>query len=207
MESLGGDLLWSDRFLAYHSAILYYIALVIMYLVSPSIAYNFSEKLETHAVSTYLEFASANEKLLKELPPPYCAAKYYRSADLSYFDQFQTRRRATELDPEADISSGPDDTVGELDDLAAGIPERPGASDCPTRLPPRRPVIRNLYDVFRAIAEDEGEHVATMTACIDGSVGTQLRAQDEEREAVQQALLDMQRERREAEAAAAAKGA
>ena len=32
----------------------------------------------------------ANEKLLKELPPPLVAAEYYLSDDLYMFDEFQT---------------------------------------------------------------------------------------------------------------------
>lgn len=197
-ESMGGDALWSDRFLAQHSAVLYYVVLLVMYLVSPKLAYNFSELIETHAVVTYTQFLAENEGLLKELPAPYCAVKYYRSNDLFYFDEFQTRRRA---EFSAELLSGSADDEAE-EDLAAGIPEVKGAADCSRRLPTRRPIIRNLYDVFAAIAEDEGEHVATMTACIDGTVATQLRAKEEEREAVSQALLDMQRERREAEAEA-----
>jgi ubiquinol oxidase len=197
---LGGDALWSDRFLAYHSAVVYYIALLILFLVSPQLAYTFSAKIEAHATDTYDVFTESNEALLKQLPPPLCAVKYYRSSDLFYFDEFQTRRRA-EFSEE--LLEAEDEAE---EDLAAGIPELPGAAACPTRLPTRRPMIRNLFDVFRAISDDEGEHVATMKACIDGSVGNQLRAKDEEREAVQQALLDMQRERREAEAEAAAKG-
>ena len=42
-ESLGGDQLWRVRFLAQHSAIAYYFALIIMWVLSPSLAYNFSE--------------------------------------------------------------------------------------------------------------------------------------------------------------------
>lgn len=40
------------------------------YLVSPFLAYNFSELIESHAVDTYTEFAEANRDLLKSLPPP-----------------------------------------------------------------------------------------------------------------------------------------
>ncbi|CAN0469084.1 unnamed protein product, partial [Ectocarpus sp. 8 AP-2014] len=53
MESLGGDTRWSDRFLARHAAIIYFSALVLGYLVSPFLAYNFSELIESHAVDTY----------------------------------------------------------------------------------------------------------------------------------------------------------
>lgn len=43
MESLGGDQLWVDRFMAQHAAIVYFIILVIMYVAAPKLAYNFSE--------------------------------------------------------------------------------------------------------------------------------------------------------------------
>lgn len=39
------------------------------YLVSPFLAYNFSELIESHAVDTYTEFAEANKQLLQSLPP------------------------------------------------------------------------------------------------------------------------------------------
>lgn len=90
MEALGGDQLWIDRFMALHAAILYYWVLTGIFLVSPRLAYNFSELIEAHAVDTYGEFADANEELLKSLPPPLVAAEYYSGADLYMFDAFQT---------------------------------------------------------------------------------------------------------------------
>eukprot|EP00879_Flechtneria_rotunda_P018613 GHRR01019531.1.p1 GENE.GHRR01019531.1~~GHRR01019531.1.p1 ORF type:complete len:370 (+),score=88.15 GHRR01019531.1:229-1338(+) len=53
MESLGGDQLWIDRFMAQHAAIVYYFILVGLFIVSPKLAYNFSELIEAHAVDTY----------------------------------------------------------------------------------------------------------------------------------------------------------
>ena len=38
MESLGGDQRWSDRFLAQHSAVLYFWVLVALWLLSPTLA-------------------------------------------------------------------------------------------------------------------------------------------------------------------------
>lgn len=38
------------------------------YLVSPFLAYNFSELIESHAVDTYTEFAEVNKELLISLP-------------------------------------------------------------------------------------------------------------------------------------------
>ena len=56
MESLGGDQLWVDRFMAYHAAVAYYIILCAMFVFSPQLAYNFSELIEAHAVDTYGEW-------------------------------------------------------------------------------------------------------------------------------------------------------
>jgi len=82
MESLGGDQYWIDRFLGQHAAVFYYWVLLGFYVFSPRLAYNFSELIEAHAVDTYGEFVDANEKLLKQLPPPYVAVEYYRGDDL-----------------------------------------------------------------------------------------------------------------------------
>lgn len=46
MEALGGDQLWVDRFMAEHAAVFYYWVLVVMYLISPSASYAFSELVE-----------------------------------------------------------------------------------------------------------------------------------------------------------------
>lgn len=95
MESLGGDQLWIDRFMAQHAAIVYYIILVALFVASPKLAYNFSELIEAHAVDTYGEFADANEELLKTLPPPFVAVQYYLSGDYYLFDEFQTSQVRT----------------------------------------------------------------------------------------------------------------
>uniref|UniRef100_A0A7S0BH45 Ubiquinol oxidase n=1 Tax=Rhodosorus marinus TaxID=101924 RepID=A0A7S0BH45_9RHOD len=90
MESLGGDSMWSDRFLASHAALIYYWVLVLAYFLSPSTSYNFSELLENHAVDTYGQFIDENEELLKTLPAPDVARQYYENGDLYLFDAFQT---------------------------------------------------------------------------------------------------------------------
>lgn len=97
MEALGGDQKWVDRFIAEHSAILYYWLLIGFYLFSPRLAYAFSELVEWHATDTYAQFVETNEALLKELPPPLVAAAYYRNEDLYMFDELQTcDEKATE---------------------------------------------------------------------------------------------------------------
>jgi ubiquinol oxidase len=82
METLGGNRLWSTRFLAYHVAIFYYWHLLLVYLVSPRIAYQFLELLESHAVDTYATFINENRSNLAALPAPQIAKSYYVSGDL-----------------------------------------------------------------------------------------------------------------------------
>jgi ubiquinol oxidase len=95
MEALGGDLQWKDRFLAQHAGFAYYWVLVLLWLLSPSLAYNFSELIEAHAVDTYAEFAEANKERLKAIPAPVVAKAYYNGACLWMFDEFQTDGKAT----------------------------------------------------------------------------------------------------------------
>jgi ubiquinol oxidase len=77
MEALGGDQSWWVRFVAQHSAIVYYFVLCALFALSPTLSYRFSELLETHAVNTYTVFLNDNEQLLKELPPVNAAVNYY----------------------------------------------------------------------------------------------------------------------------------
>jgi len=91
MESLGGDQSWWVRFLAQHSAVVYYVVLCFLWALSPSLSYKFSEMLETHAVDTYGQFLDENEDLLKELPPSYAAIDYYSiGASDPLFGEYQT---------------------------------------------------------------------------------------------------------------------
>lgn len=93
MESLGGNAVWSDRFVGYHAALAYYWFLIAVYLFSPRIAYQFMELLESHAVDTYGTFVRENRLRLSELPPPSVARSYYLTGDLYLFDDFQTSRK------------------------------------------------------------------------------------------------------------------
>ena len=70
---------------------MYYFVLVALWLASPSLAYNFSELIEAHAVDTYSEFRDANAELLASLPAPQVAKLYYSSTDLYLFDEFQSQ--------------------------------------------------------------------------------------------------------------------
>lgn len=92
MEELGGNAWWVDRFLAQHVAAIYYIMTVIMYAISPRMAYHFSECVESHAFETYDKFIKAQGEELKRLPAPEVAVKYYTGGDLYLFDEFQTAR-------------------------------------------------------------------------------------------------------------------
>ena len=102
MESLGGNTKWSDRFVAYHTAFLYYWFLILVYLGSPRIAYQFMELLEAHAVDTYTTFVKVNKQRLSELPPPSVAVSYYKYGDLYMFDDFQTTRAPGSRRPPCD---------------------------------------------------------------------------------------------------------
>ena len=102
MESLGGNRQWSDRFLGYHVAFAYYWFLVVVYLGSPRIAYQFMELLEAHAVDTYTTFVNENREQLRRLPPPRIATKYYKFGDLYLFDDFQTARKPGTRRPPCD---------------------------------------------------------------------------------------------------------
>lgn len=92
MESLGGDQDWSTRFFAQHSSILYYFALCFLWLLSPTLAYNFSELIEAHAVDSYDQFLEENAVALKQIPPPPIALSYYMADDLYKYDEFQSER-------------------------------------------------------------------------------------------------------------------
>jgi len=87
-EALGGNQRWSDRFLAQHTVVFYYWILTALFFISPVWSYNASELIEAHAVDTYSQFIEENEELLKELPPPAVAMRYYLEPDV-YFDEMQ----------------------------------------------------------------------------------------------------------------------
>ncbi|WCJ20131.1 Alternative oxidase family protein [Euphorbia peplus] len=92
MEELGGNAWWFDRFLSQHIAVAYYFMTVLMYAISPRMAYHFSECVESHAFSTYDKFIKAQGEELKKMPAPEVAVKYYTGGDLYLFDEFQTSR-------------------------------------------------------------------------------------------------------------------
>jgi ubiquinol oxidase len=87
MESIGGDSLWWNRLLARHGAVAYYVMLMVLFMVSPRLAYMCSELLELHAVDTYEEFCESNEQVLKEMPLTSAALEYDPSAQ-TFYDVF-----------------------------------------------------------------------------------------------------------------------
>ncbi|XBJ05711.1 hypothetical protein VPH35_024446 [Triticum aestivum] len=102
MEALGGNSVWLDRFLARFSAFFYYFVTVAMYMLSPRMAYHFSECVERHAYSTYDKFLKLNGEELKKLPAPEVAVNYYMNEDLYMFDEFQTSRAPNSRRPKVD---------------------------------------------------------------------------------------------------------
>jgi len=179
-ESLGGDRLWVDRFVAEHSAVLYYWLLVALYALAPRSAYRFSELVEVHAYDSYDRFARENAEKLKALPPPLVAARYYRSSETLYmFDGFQDacgdrERLAAEamLLAGAEACGGASASEGGRSSLTVGLAGRAGGAGAGGGgpRPPRRPPCDTLYDVFINIRDDEAEHVVTMKACADDAV-------------------------------------
>jgi ubiquinol oxidase len=99
MESLGGNAQWSDRFVAYHTAVAYYFFLVALFFGSPKAAYQFMELLELHAVDTYTAFVQENQAHLAELPPPEVARSYYSTGNMYMFDDFQMRAPGSRRPP------------------------------------------------------------------------------------------------------------
>jgi hypothetical protein len=84
MESLGGNSKWWNRFLARHSAMVYYTVLLVLFMSSPRLAYLSSELLEMHAVDTYTEFYESNKIILKQLPPNKECFEYFKYAENLY---------------------------------------------------------------------------------------------------------------------------
>ncbi len=93
IESLGGNKAWIDRFLAQHTALVYYWIVVFLYMIKPSAAYYLMELVESHAYHTYDHFLKEYEAELKVHKAPQIAIQYYSDGDLYMFDEFQTSKR------------------------------------------------------------------------------------------------------------------
>jgi ubiquinol oxidase len=158
MESLGGDQPYYVRFMAQHSALVYYLVLCGLWMASPSLSYKFSEMLETHAVDTYGQFIDENEEKLKKLPPSMIAVEYY-TVGLSdpMFGEYQTRHGTVQG---GDSSEAVASILRGKDGQRINGVRKPGTN------------MKSLYDVFTAIRNDEGDHVNTMQSCLDPSAPT-----------------------------------
>ena len=154
--------------------------LILLWALSPTAAYFFSELLEGHAVDTYGQvrtpslphsltpslphcltpsltrsrgqFTDENEALLKQLPAPSVARKYYQSEVRERLWAGSAPRWPT---PAADAPLAAQDLYL-FDEFQTSMPAGT-----------RRPVVNTLYDTFANIRDDEGEHVKTMIACQD----------------------------------------
>lgn len=81
MAEMGGGKHWLDKFLASHLSMLYFFISVVVFFISPALAYNFNELIELHAYDTYDKFIGLNEAALQtESAVPLLAHQYYTSA-------------------------------------------------------------------------------------------------------------------------------
>lgn len=134
-------------------------------LASPTLAYNFSELIEAHAVDTYTEFAESNKELLQRMAAPSIAKEYYENVDMYMFDEFQTNSQIDNLSSDnielvKSIDSSDSSKTADAIPLSSIL-----STSSPKIKPPRRPKIQSLYDVFANICMDENAHVRTMSSC------------------------------------------
>lgn len=176
MESLGGDQQWWVRFCAQHAALAYYTALVVLWMISPTLGYKFSELLETHAVNTYSQFLDENEELLSELPASAVAVEYYGfgSSD-PLFGEYQTSALAKGEEPRR-----PGESMKTLHDVFSAIRDDEGdhVSTMKACLDPnvavQSPAIEKQFLVGGAIVAAAAYFVSTGdTSMFEGS-GTEL---------------------------------
>lgn len=90
MESLGGNSSIVDRTVAQTMAFGYYWYVSAVYSFSEQAAYHLSELIEDHAFNTYNGYLSEHEAMLKSLPVPDIARKYYVEDNPFLFDLFCT---------------------------------------------------------------------------------------------------------------------
>jgi ubiquinol oxidase len=90
MESLGGNASIIDRTLAQTMAFGYYWYVICVYVISEPAAYHLSELIENHAFNTYDGYLKNHEQMLKDLPVPDVARKYYETDNPFLFDLFCT---------------------------------------------------------------------------------------------------------------------
>jgi ubiquinol oxidase len=90
MEELGGNDNAIDRAVAQTMAFGYYWYVVAVYAWSQECAYHLSELIENHAYNTYNTYLTEHEDMLKGMPVPAIATKYYVDDNPFLFDLFCT---------------------------------------------------------------------------------------------------------------------
>jgi len=90
MEALGGNSSVVDRTVAQTMAFGYYWYVTAVYSVSEPAAYHLSELIEDHAYNTYNKYLTEHEEMLKNMPVPDIATKYYVEDNPFLFDLFCT---------------------------------------------------------------------------------------------------------------------
>lgn len=90
MESLGGNSNVIDRTLAQTMAFVYYWYVIVVYIISEQAAYHLSELIEDHAFETYDGYLTQHADMLKKMPVPDIARKYYVEDNPFLFDLFCT---------------------------------------------------------------------------------------------------------------------
>mmetsp|Transcript_24016 Transcript_24016/g.31160 ORF Transcript_24016/g.31160 Transcript_24016/m.31160 type:complete len:296 (-) Transcript_24016:243-1130(-) len=102
MEELGGDDQIFDRLFAVHAAFFYYFIVVGAYMLNPEFAYNLNKKVEQHAWRTYADFVEQNGEMLKEMPVPDVARKYYQEDEI-FLEEVTDIRKPIKLETLYDV--------------------------------------------------------------------------------------------------------
>lgn len=102
MESLGGNSSLVDRTVAQTMAFGYYWYVVGVYTLSEQAAYHLSELIEDHAYDTYNKYLTEHADMLKSMPVPAIATKYYVEDNPFLFDLFCTVK---DVDEEGNFSA------------------------------------------------------------------------------------------------------
>jgi len=102
MEELGGNDSVIDRTIAQTMAFGYYWYVVAIYFFNEPAAYHLSELIEDHAYDTYNAFLTNHGEMLKKMPVPRIAQKYYVEDNPFLFDLFCTVK---DLDDDGNFSA------------------------------------------------------------------------------------------------------
>ena len=153
-ESLGGHEHFGDRWLAQHVAWFYYWMVCILYLTHPATAYNLNQCIEEEAYHTYDTFLQRHGDYLKTQPAPAVAVQYYTTDD------------SNNSSSNSSNGGGTGGSTGGCGDGGLFRIMHTGAGSSELEAPAsarRRPLpITSLYDTFRHMRDDEGEHAHTM---------------------------------------------